>query len=139
MHNIKDKIVALHGLPLPSDMVHEICGYCFYDKEISLIRDKKRKIMKTVLTEANTGYTSNKNGLKKYDDHGTWWFLYKDKKSEDFVSLLSDFCQDCGNYRASNRGYINLSVKCYCLDSEEEEFSYEDEVREFKEYWYLGW
>jgi len=137
MHNIKDKLVAVHGLPLPSDMISEICGYCFYDKETSLIRDRKREIMKTVLSEANTGCSNNKIGLKKYDDVGTWWFLYIDKNNGLILSFLTDFCQDCGNYRQVNRGYIDFRVKCYCLDLEEEQFSYEDEVREFKEYWYL--
>lgn len=140
MYNVNAKILALQGLPLPKDMIHEICGYCFYDKEISLIRDRKREIMKTVLKEANTGYSNNKIVLKTYDDVGTWWFLYVDKKNGAFLSLLPDFCQDCGNYREVNRGYIDFSVKCYCLDYydlEEEEYSFETQVREFKQYWYL--
>lgn len=138
MHNIKDKIVALHGLPLPSDMIHEICGYCFYDNEASMIRDKKREIMNAVLSEANRG-----NSDLKYSNAGTWWFIYKDKNSSSCVSMFPDFCVDCGNYRACNHGYINFSVKCYCVDYydlQEEEFTYEDEVREFKQhYWLFGW
>jgi hypothetical protein len=139
MHNVREKICALSGLPLPYDMIHEICGYNFYDKETCIVRDKKREIMKTVLREANTGCSSNKIGLKKYDDVGTWWFLHNDKNNGRSLSLLCDFCVDCGNYISVNRGYIDFSVKCICAD-EDDYYSYEDAVREFKEdYWLFGY
>lgn len=128
MHNVREKICALSGLPLPYDVIHEICGYNFYDKETSILRDKKREIMKTVLSESNCG-----NGS------GTWWFLHSDKNNEGSIYLLCDFCLDCGNYIYVNRGYIHFIARCICVN-EDDYYSYEDEVREFKEdYWLFGY
>ena len=96
---VEKKVIVLHHLKLPTEMINEICGFCFYDKEISFHRKNKKNML--------SGF---KNNLISGHDLQHWWFWMSQPHDVQFQSI---FCSECGNYIMSNN-YQHIANKSIC-------------------------
>lgn len=101
------KIVLLRNTKLPGDIVNEICGYCFYDKQSSFYRQTKRKIILSAFTNSSLscGY-----------DLQHWWF-WINSDGDINPQFQCVFCSECGNYLMSNNDdTIANKAICECMN-----------------------
>lgn len=99
-YKVINKYWLLKQLKLPDDMREEISGYCFYDKDMIDIRNKKRictDIIKCPLSSV------------RYAD-GHWvFFAYGWEKP-----IRATNCPDCGNYKFTLSSFsLNIWCNCY--------------------------
>lgn len=101
-----NKLVMLYRLKLPEDIIREICGFCFYDKETSFNRQQKRNIIMSAF--AGSTFTHG------YDLQHWWFWLNVDGDINPQFQCI--FCSECGNYVQTNNGdTISNSAICQCF------------------------
>ena len=98
-----NKLIALRRIKLPEDVIHEICGFIFYDSEVSLWRETKRQLMTRFKTTLMSGH-----------DLQHWWFCMIDQGNEENPQFQCVFCSECGNYIASNNDAETIAQKAVC-------------------------
>jgi hypothetical protein len=96
---IHEKVFLLRQLNLPFDMIEEINGLCFYDKESTNTRINMRNILNVIKTPLMNGFDRNTGH----------WHFWADNNENQFQSQN---CVRCGNYI-----YIihyNTKLMCNC-------------------------
>jgi hypothetical protein len=94
MSAVIDKVIALHNLQLPYDVVEEINRCCFYDKIEVGARNAKEIANRKIRTAFHDRYY-----------FGQWWFQagYYDTDAEIHEpQFQSSNCTTCGNYYHGN-------------------------------------
>jgi hypothetical protein len=117
MSAVTDKVITLHQLNLPYEMIETINSYCFYDyaqvRFNELLRTLKSDIIRKI-----------ENSMKGYEEDGQWWFM-----ADVFENYTNDTnnerqfnganCIICGNYyNANNYTIIPYNSKCHCFTNE---------------------
>lgn len=97
---------------LPEDIIHEINGFVFYDKETSHIR----KIHHDILNDIKTSFCKKKR-MGQCED---WAFVINHKY---FAGMN---CRFCGNYLMSHQIIRNMRLFCFC---DRELVAYEENLR----------
>ena len=102
-----NKLVVLHRIKLPEDIINEICGYCFYDTETSLYRQTKRNLILSAFTNSSLSCG--------YDLQHWWFWINSDGNINPQFQCV--FCSQCGNYLMSNNGEtIANQAICECAN-----------------------
>jgi hypothetical protein len=108
MSAVIDKVIALHQLNIPYEIVEEINSFCFYDE----MQAKAKKIKNDVHQKIVDAFIGN-------EINGQWWFQ-AGVFDQDNVSHENQFqgmnCLQCGDYiSANNMDYSATNVICLCL------------------------
>lgn len=119
MNNIvANKVWLIRQLHLPIELADEISSYCFYDPEVSNIRNKLRSIVEVFSYPLKHGRTIL----------GEWWFLAKYGEKQ----FQAHNCTRCGNYIVTNNYDITDRVLCECVYREDEEDEYEVSIEDIQ-------
>ena len=82
MSHVLEKVFLLKQLNLPLDMIEEINGMCFYDREATNTRTNMRNILEVIKSPILNGF----------DEKGHWCFW------ADEIQFQGSNCLKCGNY-----------------------------------------
>lgn len=108
MSALLDKVLVLHQLGLPYDVVNYINSFRFYDQHQLQLRHNKLAVNRKIQRAFNGHHVA-----------GQWWFcagFYTIDNDEDEtfeVQFQASNCKRCGNYMNGNNFYT-ASSRCIC-------------------------
>lgn len=108
MSTLLDKVLAIHHLHLPYDVVNHINSFRFYDQKQVQILNQKRSIIRKI-----------ERSFNGHDLRGHWWFcagFYTIDNNEDQpfeIQFQASNCKRCGNYIHGNN-LATASSNCLC-------------------------
>jgi len=108
MSTLLDKVLAIHHLHLPYDVVNHINSFRFYDLQQLQIVKRKRTIHRKI-----------QRAFYGHDVIGHWWFsagfytIDNDENPTFERQFQASNCIRCGNYTHGNN-FDNASSKCIC-------------------------
>jgi len=105
MTSVLDKVIAMHQLDLPYEIVETINEYCFYDEYQVKIKTLKNDV-----------HRKFKYSFYGNDKSGIWWFSIAGNESEIHDKHFNGLnCTRCGNYiQSNNLLYIQNKITCIC-------------------------
>lgn len=101
-------------IAIPEDIAREINAFLFYDEETSYIREKKRRLVKSIVA------SFRKKRMGQCED---WAFIINNRY---FAGMN---CRFCGNYLMSHQIIRNTRLFCFC---DRELVAYEERLRRNK-------
>jgi len=121
-----NKSVAVFNLKLPTDILHSICEFIYYNYEDCKkhSREKIKKINVNIqnsyimLYEYSTGFT-----IAQYIEDCNIQYQYL-------------ICKNCGNYKIIQKGILHKNCICFCNNDPNIQYIQLDENS--YEAWYIG-
>ena len=108
MTSLLDKVLALHQVGLPYDVVNHINSFRFYDQQQLQLRHNKFAVNRKI-----------KRSFNGNELNGHWWFcagfyaIDNDEEQSFEVQFQASNCKRCGNYNAGNN-FATASSNCIC-------------------------
>jgi len=103
-----NKSVAVFNLPLPTDVLHTICGFIYYTHEECINKIKKQRIKLNTLVVLDL--------IRTEDDYD---IFCKKTYSLKRVQLQYIICKICNNYKITGGGIIHKNCVCLCNNDED--------------------
>ena len=112
--NIVTKQLIVNELALPTETIHIIKEYCFYNI-IEETNKKKLKINNLILN-------ANCSRLRDGDSDSKWLFafLYYNIIQEERLHIGGSNCQKCGEFCYTIHSYFPKNRRCLCPRDEED-------------------
>jgi hypothetical protein len=111
----------LNKIGVGYDISNEIKSYCFYDIVTWRTMNHIRQSKNTIHNLINHSCISRNNPHDFYEDneekdeHWVFWIYEGDN-----IQFQSMNCHKCGNYRFTNTNVFPNSIRCFCLNDDDD-------------------
>ena len=108
METTVNKVILINKLNLPSEILHAIKSYVFYN-----VNEEKKNHSKIYYHVTNDITRSVVRSMVCFDTIrrvGNYWFFMSHKRE---IILNALFCEKCGNYLISHSG-LYKEICCFC-------------------------